>query len=184
MKDIDKSFIGRMGSKMGYFAFAYAEMRRRGLGYEFPHSMEYWGDYLGELQALFRPGIITTDFIGIHIRRGDFQKPDSFCLPLGIDYYENAIKLFPAHERFMIFAEDNYDPFVTTVQILTKGTVHSGDAMDAFNKMAGCRGNIIANSTFSYWAALINARGGKMIYPSRWSVGDWSPKMPEGWIKL
>ena len=34
--------------------------------------------------------------------------------------------------------------------------------------MSSCKYNIIANSTFSYWAARLNKKTNMVIYPSKW----------------
>jgi hypothetical protein len=34
--------------------------------------------------------------------------------------------------------------------------------------MAQCDHNIVANSTFSYWRAFLNRRGGRTVAPKRW----------------
>jgi hypothetical protein len=52
--------------------------------------------------------------------------------------------------------------------------------MEDWNQMAGCSAHIIANSSFSWWAAY--ASGNKTIAPKRWfSDGVSRVSIPEQW---
>ena len=55
--------------------------------------------------------------------------------------------------------------------------------------MSLCSSNIIANSTFSWWAAYFNANPTKMVcYPATWfgpkAGHDTSDMFPEDWLKI
>ena len=53
---------------------------------------------------------------------------------------------------------------------------------EEFTIMKHCRHDIIANSTFSYWAAYLNQNQGKnVIYPKTWEKHDI---IPDGWIAM
>ena len=53
--------------------------------------------------------------------------------------------------------------------------------------MAGCKGHIIANSSFSWWAAYIAPQEGKVVAPS---ALNWHPdgvertKCPKEWVRI
>ena len=50
--------------------------------------------------------------------------------------------------------------------------------------MSSCKYNIIANSTFSYWAARLNKKTNMVIYPSKW-YNTFTPDIfPESWCGI
>ena len=61
------------------------------------------------------------------------------------------------------------------------------DYIDLF-LMTRCQGHIIANSTFSYWGAMLaNDEDATNIYPHRWFANtEWTVPdiFPENWISL
>jgi hypothetical protein len=52
--------------------------------------------------------------------------------------------------------------------------------------MSNCKHNIIANSSFSWWAAWLNQNNEKMVVaPKRWFANIDNPDIyPQTWIKL
>ena len=90
-------------------------------------------------------------------------------------YYQKAIKLFP-NERFLVFYKDRQGKddldFVWCEENIRpilgdRMDYHRhGEEHDDLNAMAGCKGHIMANSSFSWWAAFLG--GGKTICPKRW----------------
>lgn len=132
--------------------------------------------------------------VSIHIRRGDYLSPENKVKFSGIcteDYYKRAIKYFiqkypQAH--FFVFSDDeayakNNFKGRTNFHIMKK---HEKDYHDLF-LMSKCEHNIIANSSFSWWAAWLNNNSHKeIICPSKWfNVDDISQRMlVNKWIKI
>ena len=54
--------------------------------------------------------------------------------------------------------------------------------------MSLCQHNIIANSTFSWWGAYLNANRPNVYYPSQWFHGpknnETDDLFPDGWISI
>jgi hypothetical protein len=118
--------------------------------------------------------INACNSVGLHIRRGDYVDNPVFTnLPLS--YYEDAadrlLKKDP-DSTFFIFSDDlkwvrenlKLDGKMEFVGINDNKT----DYMEMM-LMASCKHNIIANSTFSWWGAWLNAYPDKTVYaPIKW----------------
>ena len=105
------------------------------------------------------------DAIGVHVRRGDYLK---LGWALDMDYYKRAMDFIKSKlddPKFYVFTDDveyceNNFP---GCRIISIGPVED------FYLMSMCGGfNIIANSTFSWWAAFLNHRKRGVIQPIDW----------------
>ena len=106
-----------------------------------------------------------TNPIALHIRRGDFVWNNKNHPPLGLDYYESALKLFDSDREVIIFSDDTewckeQELFANDRFAVAEG----GDQFYDLCLMSMCDDFIIANSTFSWWGAWLANRG-KVIAP-------------------
>jgi hypothetical protein len=118
--------------------------------------------------------ITNTESVGIHVRRTDFLvNPENV---LNMDYYFNSLNylqnlLKKKKLKFFVFSDDS--SFVKKNLILKDVTYVDWNTMSPdldFHLLSKCKHNIIANSTFSWWAANINPNKNKIVLaPSRWS---------------
>ncbi len=115
--------------------------------------------------------------IALHIRRGDYLKlPNVFINLSETDYYKKSINYFQEklHEsinKFIIFSDDqdwskNYMkinfPKLNPIFLIEK------DYLELY-LMSCCNHQIIANSSFSWWAAYLNILPEKItIAPKEW----------------
>ena len=136
--------------------------------------------------------------VSIHIRRGDYITDCEANKTMGVlpmSYYYNAISNVMQNvpnARFYIFSDDlnwaadhlKIDNPVTLVDIANG----QKDYLE-LNMMSKCRHNIIANSTFSWWAGLLNKNSDKIVIGPK----DWvaTPEVNAGvellfpeWLKL
>ena len=109
-----------------------------------------------------------TNPIALHIRRGDFVWNNKNHPPLGLDYYESALKLFDSDREVIIFSDDTewckeQDLFADDRFAVAEG----GDQFYDMCLMSMCDDFIIANSTFSWWGAWLGKRG-KVVAPKQW----------------
>lgn len=115
--------------------------------------------------------------VSLHVRRGDYvssaQIMNIHGTP-GVEYYSRAIKhirdLFPESE-FFVFSDDlNWVKENITIPSATYVDVNSGESgIFDLELMKNCHHNIIANSTFSWWAAWLNPNKDKLIImPKLW----------------
>ena len=192
MKNLDIIF-GRLGNKMFQYAFLYAEAHKRGADFYF-QDPKYFRGYEEEIKQLFGEGIGYLDQVGIHIRRGKNpfipeepkynENPFHFNI-CGTDYYERAMAMFP-NENFVVYSDDPEwckEKFKDNpkVQVMDKG-----DEIEDFNLLASSKHLIIANSSFSWWAAFLCPNEGKrIIAPKQWyRDGFERTKLPDEWIKI
>lgn len=121
-----------------------------------------------------------TRICAIHVRRGDYVgHPDYFQIPL--QYYINAIKHIPEGTLFYVFSDDidwckkNFK-IPNTDFIFIEG---NSEIMD-FALMKTFDHFIIANSSFSWWAAWLSENNQSVIIaPDRWFSDKFREKNPE-----
>lgn len=131
----------------------------------------------------------------IHIRRGDYLSPQYkslFSNCCTIEYYSEAIRriyLKCPETRFFCFSDDitwaqtNIKLKKNTIFVTWNTGVNS--PIDMY-LMSQCKNGIIANSTFSYWGALLGTKKNYIIYPRKW----WNSKQGnpniffENWLPL
>jgi hypothetical protein len=132
--------------------------------------------------------------VSIHCRRGDYvhlSAQDKFHL-IGAGYYDRAKSVFPSSTRFIVFSddpewcEDNLADSRTRV-------VDVKDPVLSFVAMQSCDHHIIANSTFSWWAAWLSETEDTIVVTppqQQWfgselaKVHDTSDMLPQRWIRV
>lgn len=132
--------------------------------------------------------------VSVHIRRGDYLS-DTYSgtfLCLERDYYEKAVDIMRQHFKhphFYMFSEDA-DYVEKAFDWLDDKTIvgiNSGiDSYKDMQLMSKCRGNIIANSTFSQWASILNEYPEHItVYPAKYMKGeDTEERKLPGWIRV
>jgi hypothetical protein len=130
--------------------------------------------------------------VSIHVRRGDATLPVEGKVVLQADYYANAILRIKERfgdPSFFVFSDDI--PYVKENLPLGVNAVfidHNDcyTAHEDLRLMSCCHHHIIANSTFSWWGAWLNARSDKMVIaPRRWYLwkDNYYPGLfPPEWI--
>jgi hypothetical protein len=138
----------------------------------------------------------TINSVSIHIRRGDYSNTivSNYHGILEKDYYQKAIdhiQMKVTDCSFYIFSDDA--EWVTS-NLTFSASVHivSGLAtkthFEDFYLISQCKHQIIANSTFSWWAAWLNPNPDKIVIaPKKWfnnAPYDTRDLIPESWIKM
>lgn len=175
--------IGGLGNLLFKEAFIWAQMRSGVIPDIYVQSTKYWQRFRDEIRQRFSYGIgnRTQPFVAVHIRRGDYLKAAQFHVSLwDTDYYKRALALFP-DEKFLVFCRDNQNPEIDTADrewcvefmtdIVGKDRFlladNSGEETDDLNLMASCESLVMANSSFSWWAAFLGNHK-KVICPKSW----------------
>ena len=131
---------------------------------------------LSEDQQKLLDTIKTEDSLAIHIRRGDYLKPENKAYDVvGQDYYDKAlnyIKEKADNSHIYVFSDDIEwcrTRFSNISDITFVDDEISGSPYVDLELMRNCKFFIIANSTFSWWGAWLSERAGKiMIAPNKW----------------
>ena len=86
---------------------------------------------------------------------------------------------------YYIFADDIDYVNINCLRGSLKNVIH-GNELEDFYLMQHCKHNIIANSTYSFWAAMLNNNPDKyVIYPEDWKCGQRPVDFKdERWISI
>ena len=142
--------------------------------------------------------------VSVHMRRGDYVANSEYAYTQGIctrQYYDNALEYFRHRlpsPTFYFFSDDigfvksefgSRDGYVFVDRRESRGNEvgFRDDGHHDMYLMSLCRNNIIANSTFSWWAAFLNKSKEKMVVaPDRWynGVADDSFILRPDWIRI
>ena len=141
---------------------------------------------LNSLSTLY-PKILEEKTVSIHIRRGSYLKLQDNHPCLDNNYYINALKQFTNYNIFIFSDDISYckSQFQGSNYIFAENSFD----LDDLYLMSLCKNNIIANSTFSWWAAWLNKNKNKKVYaPKKW-FGPNIPfntkdLIPDSWIKI
>lgn len=157
-------------------AYLWAQMRDGVIPDVYLQSQKYWVKHAQEIRLLFRQGVpAQVENISLHLRRGDYVN-NAFYVDLAMtDYYQKAVAQFP-NETFLVFCKDNQGrdeedriwatEFMDSLGVPYTFAPAENSETDDLNLQAACKGHIMANSTFSWWAAFLG--GGKTVAPKAW----------------
>lgn len=135
----------------------------------------------------------------IHVRRGDyiFGKASSKLGFVGEEYYQKAVKNLQDKTsgklKFIVFSDDinwcrNSLRWLGSETIFCEEELSNGDEGVELNIMSQGSCFIIANSTFSWWAAwLSKSKKKKIIAPQKWFVDckdDTKDLCPPDWQRI
>jgi hypothetical protein len=194
------------------FNQAYKDIRPNAYLIGFWQSENYFSHYASQLRkdlqitvhpsednAKLLSNILSCESVSLHIRRGNYVSVPSVYRVHGtcsIDYYRLAVKYLKEklkNPSFFVFSDD-----INWAKENFKGDdrfyfVDLNDASHDYEDlrlMMNCNHHIIANSTFSWWAAWLNPSPSKLVIaPSRW-FADQKKDMevrelvPKNWIRL
>ncbi len=128
--------------------------------------------------------IERTESVSVHVRRGDYLTPENQALFGNIctdHYYETALEA--AADKypdctFYLFSNDpewSYPWLKKRIKgenEIIPVTVPKGRDHEALSLMSRCRHNILANSSFGWWASYLNPNPDKLVFaPERWLNG-------------
>lgn len=145
---------------------------------------------------LLKHHILGSNSVSIHVRRGDYISNPSAIKKHGVcslEYYYSAIQLISTQLKtpsFFVFSDDidwARNNIKTTLPMqFVPNNVGTNSFKDMYF-MSQCKHNIIANSSFSWWSAWLNAHPKKLVVsPKLWFLDktNTSDLIPESWISI
>jgi len=162
--------------------FHYKEIKGKNIDLNgYFQSEKYFIQFEDEIRKLYNPkkeiiselrkkyGDLLKNSISIHIRRTDYVEKQNYHPLQTIDYYNESINYIKKRkhiENILVFSDDinwcknnmsnEYD------------YIQNSEIEDMF-LMSLCENNIIANSSFSWWASWLNQNTNKIIIaPKKW----------------
>lgn len=128
--------------------------------------------------------------LGVPNRKGASPLPENAAIHLATSYYDRAISFVAEHvvtPTFFVFADypewarDNLRlPFPTEY------VLHNGPERDYEDLwlMSRCRAFVIANSTFSWWAAWLATHPEKFVVAPESGIGCGLKSIPASWNRI
>jgi hypothetical protein len=175
-------------------------------------SESYFADALGqirkELSIITPPSVENVDWlariaddpqsVSVHLRRGDYvtvTKGNATHGTCDEAYYRAALSEIAARTgqapRAYVFSDDPVWAAAHLSLGVEKVVIgHNGPQQhyEDLRLMAACRNHVIANSTFSWWGAWLDAAPHKIVVaPKRWFASDalMNPDiLPQGWLAI
>ncbi len=138
--------------------------------------------------------ILSKQVVALHFRRGDYSQVQSSLGLLSRDYYKSAIAHFKAEllqSELWVFSDDIYLAKTLLGDIFKDQTKwieppSDTDPAESLVLMSYAKGLIIANSTFSWWAAATGNLEKKVVAPIPWFKNSPEPELliPANWHRI
>lgn len=129
--------------------------------------------------------------VGVHVRRGDYVNLNHIHPVLDLKYYIQASRYFsPDRFDLYIFSDDiSWCKENFTKRNFPRYNFVFSDGqsdIDDFFSLCNCEHHIIANSSFSWWAAYLNEAPNKIIIaPKNYVIGEErNDRIPPEWTKI
>jgi len=145
---------------------------------------------MDEVNKKLLDAIYSSESVSLHVRRGDYLAPTHVQQYGGIctlDYYKKAIDIIMgkyARPRFFVFSND-IEWCKANLEIINAVYVSNNVGSDSWKDMylmSRCKANVLANSSFSYWGAMLNVNSLQtVVFPKRWFNTHTPDIFPRYW---
>lgn len=148
--------------------------------------------YLPEILPKFREALnvhYATNTVMMHIRRGDYVEKSDIHYLQGPDYYYAAYKhlnqiLQALPPKVLVFSDEiDWCKDQSWIRAIPNVAFYENpNEVETLAEMARCGGGaILANSTFSWWGALLSQTP-YVYYPSKWISIPVENLFPKHWV--
>lgn len=196
MQDVRK-VIGGLGNLMFKQAYIIGQVLDGNVPDVYLQGESFWAKHKDTIKNTFGADIGHTDAVALHIRRGDYLQAHNFHKNLWeTEYYQKAVAMFP-NDKFLVFCKDNQDPeqdkkdrqwcrehLPALIGNRWELAPYEDTEVEDLNLMASCKSVIMANSSFSWWAAYLGSHE-KIVCPAQWFVDEVQrTELLDNWIKI
>lgn len=124
-------------------------------------------EYITDKMKKIAKEMDQCDSVAVHVRRTDYAVYDWILDPTYYDQAFQKIKQRVSEPKYYIFSDDPE----WCKENLPEGKIIHMEELEDFWLMSKCKNQIIANSTYSFWAAYLNDNPEKVvIYPQDWNI--------------
>lgn len=148
-----------------------------------------WPNELAEIRKLIES---SENSVSIHIRRGDYFKPENVKTYGVCDaaYFERGLEIIMeevTNAKLFVFSDDLL--WVKNNLSLPESSVfvpnYDVSQFSYIELMSLCKHHIISNSSFSWWGAVLNEKdGNSVICPKKWTLTSPLTIALDKWIKI
>lgn len=151
---------------------------------------------LSELNKTLAAKITSCESLGIHVRRGDYTKPETQAYHgiCSMEYYQKAVEVMRKRtniQEIFIFSDEpewvqQHLTFAVPSTYISHNT--GKNSYEDMRLMSLCKHNIIANSSFSWWGAWLNNHKNRIVIAPKVWIADKQVNtvdvLPVNWMKL
>jgi len=186
--EFDENLFNACPDWVSLYGFFQSEKYFKNVGDIIRSDFEFRSEILDPCQEMIEQ---VDSPISLHIRRTDYLSNNQNHNNLGLDYYQKALKEFDEDRQVIVFSDDP--------EWCKKQELFSSDRFLVSENESGyvdmclmslCKDHIIANSTFSWWAAwLCENKEKRVISPKDWfgpnlKNNNLKDLIPETWIQI
>lgn len=163
-------------------------------------SYRYFDDYLPRIRELFDFPKESIDAVAIHVRRGDYLTLPNDYPVVTTEYIYKAIEVMRAagKTKFIVFSDgmdwckENINSTIPQCHGCTFEYSEGKDEIGDLTDMIRCKHQIISNSTYSYWGAILNRNENKIVvcphednfHGKDKKFIDVSDLYPKDWVRI
>jgi len=167
-------------------------------------SKKYFADAEGDVREYLLKGAsrstelrhfserLGTEWLAVHIRRGDYLNFRNIYEIPGKPYYESSLDLLKqvtGIERIVVFSDEPASAMELGLDVAEYvGPSQLPHAGDSLLLMSQAKGFVASNSSFSWWAAFLAQPIGRLnIFPRPWFVNDRESTrdlLEPGWLSI
>ncbi|MFZ5553787.1 MAG: alpha-1,2-fucosyltransferase [Bacteroidota bacterium] len=150
---------------------------------------EYFSEYSNEIRSFFslkenvvnkfrenKKYLLEKKYVALHIRRGDYlahggEELGGYDMTLPVSYYRDCLSQITADEYNVVFVSDDIEFVKKEFGRKENYFFENNDEITDFQVLLNADVLVIANSSFSWWAAWLNEKANKKVFAPEYYLG-------------